>query len=102
MKLNKEDVVILKEGELSIVMCCCICGRCGARVLVPKEIVEMSDDGVDCITEGCDYVMSVFPAGKIKLSDWLNRDNLVMRLEETRDGFYINVFNKQKENNIHE
>ena len=94
MRLDKEDVMILTEGEVSIDMCYCVCGKCGARAIVPREIISGGIDDVDCITEGCYCTMRTYPAGKIKLSEWFNRDNLAMRVEETRDGFYISVCNK--------
>lgn len=92
----KENMLILKEGELSIDMFYCVCHACGVRLLAPSNLFPKGADGMQCITEGCSNLMTLHSAGKIKLSDWLNRDNLTMRVEETRDGFYINVKEKDK------
>lgn len=98
MRLDKENALIIKEGDVSVEMCYCSCLKCGAKAIAPKELIDMAEDTIDCITLGCDNAMAVYPAGKIRLSQWLNRDNLTMRVEETRDGFYINVFDRKETN----
>lgn len=102
MRLNKENALIIKEGDVSVEMCYCSCLKCGAKAIVPKEVIDgfidKVGDVIDCVTFGCDNTMTVYPAGKIKLSDWLNRDSLTMRVVETRDGFYINVLNYKETN----